>query len=145
MKITFKYYFDIFVFFQNKTVWHNQGWYNFFYINLYDFFYSLLHYKTLTLEVNPPLILPHSRTNFWALIQRAKPGSKVNLPTGMRTNFRLLSGMGTNLVPGLNPGLKLSLLSGIRPTCVYVQCKVAQRDCNYNSTHEFHSTIRNLP
>ena len=33
----------------------------------------------------------------------------------MWTNFRLLSGMRTNLVPGLNPGLKVSLLSGIRP------------------------------
>ena len=25
MKMTLKYYCDIFMFFQNKTVWHNQG------------------------------------------------------------------------------------------------------------------------
>ena len=37
----------------------------------------------------------------------------------MWTNFRLLSGMRTNLVPGLNPGLKVSLLSGIRPLDAY--------------------------
>ena len=34
------------------------------YIRFFNFFYSLFHYKILTLGVNPMLNLPYSRTNF---------------------------------------------------------------------------------